>query len=268
MRTLIWLHLISLWLLALVPVCGQHDTQLAAIDMASEKPAGYYIIKLRYLSVGQITAYFKAGGEYARYIPPSVERIVGMPSLQSIALKSGNPEDVLTLTRLITQLDHPAQSYDITCTVVITSATVPPPFPEQFATLSADEFTARVRRLVLQQQASLLTYPNLHIDLTADGEIVSQEGTAAYQLTRDSVVILPSAYCPAMPAFRISHLPPAANAPTSGRFAVAGRQPDDGTHFVMTKGEARNTVTFSYTGRLAQEQTLQRIYVLVTVSSR
>lgn len=269
MRIYLWVILSGFLMLALLPVMGQQGTP---IQTAEEQPAGYYIIKLRYLTVGQITAYFKEGGPYAQFIPPGVESIAVVPSLQSLALKSANPEDVLAMTRLIMQLDRPAKSYDITCTLVITNGAGAPLLPANFATLPVEDFTNRVRHLVALQQASVITYPNLHIDLTERGDIVPQETIASYRITPGSVDILPSAYAPATPAFRISHLPPAANAPTSGRFHFAGDRAgsnqNDRTNFVIEKHEMRNTVVFSYTGLINSEKSTSRVYMIVTMYPR
>ena len=156
----------GIFLLALAGF-GQQYIQIADMQPAVAQQAGYYIIKLKYLSVEQVAAYFKAGGPYAKEIPPTVESIAGIPSLQSIALKTANPQDIITMTRLIAQLDHPARSYDITCTVVVADGAAPPVLPDNFAVLPGDEIWSRLRLLVKKQQASVIMYPKLHIDLVS-----------------------------------------------------------------------------------------------------
>ena len=254
-----------LMLLALTPVVAQQYVPIINTEPAV-KPAGYYIIKLKYLSIEQVSAYFKDGGAYARYIPSTIESIAGIPSLQSIALKTADPQDVLTMTRLITQLDHPAQSYDITCTMVVANGKNPPVLPDNFAALPVAEMQSRLRALVSRQQASVLSYPPLQINLNEQGEIALQEDSPFYRITLDGVTILPSQFFPAAPACRLSHLPPAANAPTTGRFSLL--HPAQGSRLLdysVEKADTAGSVVFAYTGLVSVEATVYRIHMVIVV---
>lgn len=235
-------------------------------EPVATQPPGYYLINLKYLSVAEIAAYFNKGGAYANYIPPTVEKIVGMTSLQSIAMKSSNPQDVLTISRLIAEIDKPVARYTMTCTVIATDGAAAPALPDTFATLPEADRQAQLRTLVSRCQATVLTYPELRLELNTRGECLLPEESRYYRVISGGLQVRPHPLMPAMPAFRLSHLHEG-GAPTAGQFGLSQPAPDALRQYRLEKTVINNTLVFSFTGLLANGKALSRVYMLLTLTT-
>ncbi len=271
--------------LAMACVFAQSPGYVQIVDKtpATAKPAEYYIIKLKYLSVDQVAALFKEGGPYARGIPATVESIAGIPALQSVALKTTNPQDVLTVTRLIAQLDHPAKSFTLCCTVLVTDGNQPPIFPTQGtqpqagadspAEITDAALLPRLRQLVSQRQASIIVYPELQLHLNERGEILPLDSPSTAYFIRDGVLLRPSPLFPAMPIFRFANIQTTPQDKTTCQFnllsvkttALPGGSPNFSTDKTDTLTFTANTTQIAYTGYFKSEQSLFRIYLLANL---
>jgi len=293
MKQLIILLLVSTLLLIIMAAAAAQDTIQIAQNPSTRpegnppatvepKHADYYIIKLKYLSVEQVAGFFKKGGRYERMIPDSVESIAGMPALQSIALKTSNPQDVLTITRLIMQLDQPARSYEITCTAVITDDTLQPVFSNADGSIPTRGLPERLRQLITQHLASFVLYPPLRIALNEQGEFAQQENTANFEIMRDQVQINPPSLLPSAPLFRISQIKQVADNRIDCQFSLAHIKPQIGApgqsiyspaggviEYLVDKTETLSFINdntrIAYSGELKLGEHSFRLYLLMSM---